>query len=66
LLGRIISNVTGESYSAHLRKRLLDPLGMDETHLDGREIGEEKRAKAYNWIDHDFVPEPFLDSDTVV
>ena len=64
LLGRIIENVTGESFSERLRSRLLDPLGLDDTVLDGTTIDERRKAKAYNWIETEdvFKPEPFLAS----
>jgi len=62
LLGRIVENVTGQSYTERLRERILDPLGMDDTHLDGTVIDDAARAKAYNWTDDAFEPEPFLAS----
>ena len=62
ILGRIIENVTGQTYAERLRERILDPLGMKDTHLDGTEIEDADKAKAYNWTDDGFEPEPFLAS----
>lgn len=62
ILGRIIENVTGHTYGERLRERILNPLGMHDTRLDGTEINDAKKAKAYNWTDDAFEPEPFLES----
>lgn len=64
LLGQVIQKVTGETYSDYMRSRLLDPLGMQDTRLDGDELADSQKAKAYNWIveDNAYINEPYLAS----
>lgn len=62
ILGRIIEEASGQAYAERLRERILEPLGMESTHLDGTAIAESDKAKAYNWTDDAFEPEPFLAS----
>jgi D-alanyl-D-alanine carboxypeptidase len=48
LLGLLVEQVTGEPLGEHLRERLFDPLGMDDTRMDdGREI-VPGRARGYD------------------
>ena len=62
VLGRIIENVSGQSFGAQLRERLLKPLGMNNTTLDLNDLPAEQRAGAYNWIDGEYLAEPVLES----
>jgi CubicO group peptidase (beta-lactamase class C family) len=62
LLGRVIEKASGEPYEKRLRERILDPLGMNDTRLDDKDIDDADKAKAYNWTDDAFVPEPVLGS----
>lgn len=62
ILGRVIENVTGQTYAERLRERILDPLAMEHTRLDGHAIDDADQAKAYNWTDAAFEREPFLES----
>ncbi len=41
ILGVLIEEVSGSSFAAVLRARLLEPLGLDSTYLDGFEDGQE-------------------------
>jgi len=47
LLGAIIEEVSGMSYSDYLRKNILDPLGMSNTGVDDRRTILEGRARGY-------------------
>jgi D-alanyl-D-alanine carboxypeptidase len=49
LLGLAIERVTGESLHNEIRRRILDPLGMEETYLEYREPvrGHGKRVDSY-------------------
>lgn len=62
LLGRIIENVSGNSFSDQLQDRLLKPLGMSNTTLDLHALPVAQRAGAYNWIDDEYLDEPVLES----
>ena len=62
LLGRIIQNVSGKSFSDQLQSRLLKPLGMNNTTLDFNGLPAAQRAGAYNWIDGEYLEEPVLES----
>ncbi len=62
LLGQIIQKTSGQSFSARLRERLLDPLGMKDTALDFTQIPDGRRARGYNWVDARHVEEPVLGS----
>ncbi|MEM6649800.1 MAG: serine hydrolase domain-containing protein [Pseudomonadota bacterium] len=66
LLGQIIEKVTGQTYADYMQTRLLDPLNLKDTHLDGNKIPENQKAKAYNWIveDNKYIDEPYLASGT--
>jgi CubicO group peptidase (beta-lactamase class C family) len=48
LLGRIIENVTGESFSVVLRERLLQPLGMRSSSFEISRIPEDRRVAGFN------------------
>lgn len=60
IAGRIIENVSGESYAERLRRRILAPLGMNDTTLDVAAIPEAGRAGAYHWLNNAYVEEPVL------
>jgi D-alanyl-D-alanine-carboxypeptidase/D-alanyl-D-alanine-endopeptidase len=62
LLGRIIENVSGHSFSNQMQNRLLKPLGMSNTTLDLNTLSAEQRAGAYNWVDGEYLVEPVLES----
>ncbi len=62
IIGRIIENVSGQSFAEQLDKRLLAPLGMNDTTLDMTAIPESELAEAYHWLNNDYVKEPVLGS----
>ena len=48
VLGAVIEKVSGEKYGDLLRKRIFDPLGMQDTGLDTDELILPKRAQGYS------------------
>jgi len=51
LLGRIVENVSGETYADYLRTNVFDPLGMDDASIDGVEEGRAPKAVGHrNWF----------------
>ena len=58
LLGRIISNVSGQSYQDYVRTRLMVPLGMTSTTYDIFKSPPGRRAIGYRWQDNVWVREP--------
>jgi CubicO group peptidase (beta-lactamase class C family) len=61
LLGAIIEKVTGKSYEAALRERILDPLGMKNTGYDLHAPLLPKRAAGYARTPNGYVNAPYLD-----
>ncbi|ATE66926.1 serine hydrolase domain-containing protein [Rhizorhabdus dicambivorans] len=57
-LGRIIANVSGQSYQAYIGRTLLRPLGMDATGYDIAASPRETRAIGYRWQDGGWLREP--------
>src|SRR5919106_1254777 len=51
LLGRIISNVSGQPYQDYIRTRLMVPLGMTSTTYDVFKSPPSRRAIGYRWQD---------------
>ncbi len=49
LLGLVIEAVTGNTLSAEIRRRFLDPLGMDHTYLDSFEPRREGFVRHYHY-----------------
>ncbi|MEM8985086.1 MAG: serine hydrolase domain-containing protein [Pseudomonadota bacterium] len=62
ILGRIIENVSGQSFTERLQTRIFAPLGMKNSGLEVADIADEKRAYGYNWINNTFTDEPILAS----
>ncbi len=63
LLGRVIDEVTGEDFGAHMRRRILDPLGMTASGFDLDEIDADHVATGHRVADREdatrFEPLPF-------
>src|ERR1700733_1005494 len=51
LLGRIISNVSGQPYDLTIGQKLLAPLTMNSTDFTGDVTTSERRALGYSWMD---------------
>ncbi len=60
ILGRIIEVVSGQTFGARLRERILSPLRMTMSGVDPAEIPTGKLAKPYHFLDGAFVAEPPL------
>ena len=60
LLGRIITNCTGQPFAAAITRILLDPLGMASTAFDGNALERSRQAQGYRWEDHNWRAEPEL------
>ncbi|HVE57254.1 MAG TPA: serine hydrolase [Pyrinomonadaceae bacterium] len=61
LLGAIIEKVTGKSYEAVLKERILDPLGMTNTGFDHHATLLQKRASGYEKTPNGYANAPYLD-----
>ncbi len=59
ILGRVITNVTGQEYRDVVRSRLLEPMGMTSTGYEAGEFPTERLATGYVRRDDAFVEEPF-------
>ncbi len=62
LLGRIIENVSGNSYAQQLSDRILDPLHMRNTTLSLGEVPAADLPGAYNHVDGEYRSEPVQES----
>lgn len=60
LLGRIITNVSGQPYAQTIAKSLLQPLGMQSSGFVVDEAPRERRALGYRWEDNQWRLEPTL------
>lgn len=60
ILGRIVSNVSGQPYAQYVSERILRPLGMSATTLEAAEVPAERRAHGYRWQDETWLEEPPL------
>ncbi|HET9337125.1 MAG TPA: serine hydrolase domain-containing protein [Sphingomicrobium sp.] len=58
LLGRIVSNVSGQPYQDYIRTQLMVPLGMASTGYDIFKSPIARRAIGYRWQDNQWVREP--------
>jgi CubicO group peptidase (beta-lactamase class C family) len=58
LLGRIITNVSGEPYQAYIGRTILKPLGMTATTYDIALVPRDKFALGYRLEDEKWVAEP--------
>ena len=60
ILGRIVSNVSGERYADYVARNILRPLGMTSTTLEPSEVAPNRRALGYRWEDERWKEEPQL------
>ena len=58
LLGRIISNVSGQRYQDYIKQQIMAPLGMAFTGYDVLASPPGKRAIGYRWQDNQWLREP--------
>lgn len=52
LLGRIISNTSGQPFAQTITSTLMQPLGMTSTGYDADAAPRERRAQGYHWADN--------------
>lgn len=60
ILGRIITNVSGNPYAATITRTLLQPLGMKSSGFMAEEAPRDQRALGYRWEDNQWRLEPTL------
>jgi D-alanyl-D-alanine-carboxypeptidase/D-alanyl-D-alanine-endopeptidase len=60
LLGRIVSNVSGQPYKDFVQGLLFTPLGMAATGYDVAAAPQERRALGYRWEDSTWKLEPTM------
>ena len=60
ILGRIVANVSGMSYSQYLADRVLRPLGMNVTTLEARSVPAHRLAHGYRLRDGEWIEEAQL------
>ncbi len=58
ILGRAITNITGQPYQRFIAERLLAPLGMTATTFDPFALPDGQRARGYHWRDDAWGEEP--------
>ncbi|MGC4020801.1 MAG: serine hydrolase domain-containing protein [Cyclobacteriaceae bacterium] len=60
LLGRIVSNVSGQHYQDYIIEKILRPLGMNDSEFEYEKISKEKLAIGYRWEDDQWKSEALL------
>lgn len=60
LLGRIVTNVSGQPYADTITRSIIRPLGMAATGFFIDDAPPERRALGYRWADDAWTPEPPL------
>jgi CubicO group peptidase (beta-lactamase class C family) len=60
LLGRIVSNVSGEPYKEFVKRFIFTPLAMTSTGYDVAAVPAERRALGYRWEDGAWKIEPTM------
>ena len=60
LLGRIISNVSGEPFDRYIQRTVMGPLGMASTGYEVRTSPMERRAIGYRWENNRWSEEPTM------
>lgn len=64
MLGRIVTNVTGEPFQSYIRQALMQPLGMTSTGFDVFASPAGSRALGYRWQDGAWAREPDMADGT--
>jgi CubicO group peptidase (beta-lactamase class C family) len=60
ILGRIVSNVSGQRYDDYVAANILHPLGMTSTTLEASKVPADRLAHGYRWEDNQWKEEPLL------
>ena len=59
ILGRIVANVSGESYRDFVASQLLQPLGLEHTVYDSGSVSADLLVRGHRRVDDDWQPEEF-------
>ena len=60
ILGRIVSQASGQAYAEYVSQHILRPLGMTSTTLYPEKVPANRRAVGYRWEDERWKEEPAL------
>lgn len=60
ILGRIVTNVSGQPYRQYIQRAVLEPLGMTSTTLEPASVPRDRIAHGYRWEDERWKEEPPL------
>jgi len=60
ILGRIVTNVSGQPYRQYLSEKILKPMGMTSTTLEPATVARDRMALGYRWEDEQWKLEPAL------
>ncbi|HEX6315895.1 MAG TPA: serine hydrolase domain-containing protein [Gemmatimonadaceae bacterium] len=58
LLGRIVTNLSGQPYKEYIERQIMRPLGMNSTGYDIHASPTPRRAIGYRWENEAFLREP--------
>jgi CubicO group peptidase (beta-lactamase class C family) len=64
LLGKIITNVSGQPYQAWVTENILTPLGMTSSRYEYADIAADRLALGYDWTDSTWTTIPLLHDGT--
>lgn len=60
ILGRIITNVSGQLFQAHIANTVFRPLGMASTTYEVRDVPAARLARGYRFQEGSWTPEPTM------
>lgn len=60
LLGRIITQVSGQPYQTYITNQILKPLGMTHTEWAYTRVPANQLAHGYRWLNEQWIEEPLL------
>jgi CubicO group peptidase (beta-lactamase class C family) len=60
ILGRIVTQASGQPYNDYIARTILRPLGMSSTTLEPSAVPPAKLALGHKWQDGKWAPEPLL------
>ncbi len=60
MLGRIVTQVSGQPYQRYISEQLLKPLGMTHTEWEYDRVPAAQLALGYRWLDSNWADEPLL------
>lgn len=60
LLGRIVTNVSGQPYQQYITEKILKPLDMNNTYWEYKKVPDAKLAHGYRWQNGTWLEEALL------